>query len=55
MSILGQLKRAVGLPDETETTYNCRECHRTFESTGSYREEVKCPKCGSSNTRKVVD
>ena len=55
MSILGQLKRAVGMADKTEYTYNCRECQRTFESTESQMGEVKCPNCGSSNIREVVD
>lgn len=43
------------MEDETEHTYNCRECQRTFESTESHMGKVSCPKCGSSNIREVVD
>ena len=53
MSILKQIKQAVGMTDETGQSYNCRECQRTFELTESRMEEISCPNCGSGNIRGI--
>lgn len=54
MGILSQVKRAIGMDDETEHTYSCRDCQRTFESTETQLANVVCPECGSNDVRQIV-
>ena len=54
MSILRQVKRAIGMEGETEHTYSCRDCQRTFESTETHVAKVACPECGGHDVRQIV-
>ncbi|MFC5972685.1 hypothetical protein ACFPYI_15215 [Halomarina salina] len=54
MSIIRQVKQAIGMEGETEHTYSCRDCQRTFESTEASMANVACPECGGHNVRQIV-